>query len=163
NKLRLLEAKRDEAKAKADMVNAELGFTKVVAPFDGIVDRQHKQLGSLIHEGEVLTTLSDNSVMWVYFNVPEKWYFEYLSKQDGGQDSGKEKVELEQANHDKFPQPCIKLTIEGQFNNRTGNIAFRADFPNPDGVLRHGQTGTILIHSTLKNALVIPQRATFDL
>ena len=53
--------------------------------------------------------------------------------------------------------------IEGQFNNENGNIAFRADFPNPDGLLRHGQTGTILIHRTLKNALVIPQRATFEL
>ena len=53
--------------------------------------------------------------------------------------------------------------IEAQFNNETGNIAFRADFPNPDGLLRHGQTGTILIHRTLKNALVIPQRATFEL
>src|SRR5262249_14135719 len=44
-----------------------------------------------------------------------------------------------------------------------GNIAFRADFENPKGLLRHGQTGTILIHRTLKNALVIPQRATFEL
>ena len=59
--------------------------------------------------------------------------------------------------------PASALTIEGQFNNQTGNIPFRADFENPDGLLRHGQTGTILIHRTLKNALVIPQRATFEL
>ena len=53
--------------------------------------------------------------------------------------------------------------IEGQFNNETGNIPFRADFPNPDGLLRHGMTGNILIHRTLKNAIVIPQRATFEI
>ena len=58
---------------------------------------------------------------------------------------------------------AARLTIEAQFNNETGNIPFRADFPNPDGLLRHGQTGTILIHRTLKNAVVIPQRATFEL
>ena len=39
----------------------------------------------------------------------------------------------------------------------------RADFPNPNGLLRHGQTGTVLIHRTLKNAIVIPQRATFEI
>jgi membrane fusion protein (multidrug efflux system) len=159
NEVKLREAKRDRAKAKADMVSAELNFTKVVAPFDGIIDRQHKQLGSLIHEGEILTTLSDNSVMWVYFNVPEKQYLEYMADPN----KSDRKIELELANHDKFPQPCTNITVEGQFNNETGNIAFRADFPNPDSLLRHGQTGTILIRRKLKNALVIPQRATFDL
>jgi membrane fusion protein (multidrug efflux system) len=57
----------------------------------------------------------------------------------------------------------VNVTVEGQFNNQTGNIPFRADFKNPDGLLRHGQTGTILIHRTIKNALVIPQRATFEI
>ncbi len=51
----------------------------------------------------------------------------------------------------------------GQFNNETGNIPFRADFPNPNRLLRHGQTGTVLIHRTLHNAIVIPQRATFEI
>jgi membrane fusion protein (multidrug efflux system) len=161
NEVQLKEAKRDRAKAKAEMVKAELSFTEIVAPFDGIVDRQYKQVGSLISEGEVLTTLSDNSVMWVYFNVPEKQYLEYMAMSK--RDKENQKVELELANHDKFLQPCINMTVEGKFNNQTGNIAFRADFPNPDGVLRHGQTGTILIHRTLKDALVIPQRATFGL
>src|SRR5208337_2592089 len=52
--------------------------------------------------------------------------------------------------------------IEAQFNNETGNIPFRADFPNPDRLLRHGQTGNVLIHRVLKGAIVIPQRATFE-
>src|SRR5262249_37818543 len=63
------EARKDGARARAEQAKAEWDFTKVVAPFDGIVDRQYAQLGSLIKEGEVLTTLSDNRVMWVYFNV----------------------------------------------------------------------------------------------
>ena len=87
-----MEAKRDRAKAKADMVKAELSFTNVIASFDGIVDRQYKQVGSLIHEGEVLTNLSDNSVMWVYFNVPEKQYLEYMASSK--QERENQKVEL---------------------------------------------------------------------
>ena len=73
------------------------------------------------------------------------------------------KVELVLADGRKFPQTCEIGAIEGQFNNETGNIAFRADFPNPTRLLRHGQTGNILIHRKLKNAIVIPQRATFEI
>jgi membrane fusion protein (multidrug efflux system) len=160
NEVLLFEAKLARAKAKAEMAKAELNFTKIVAPFDGIVDRQREQLGSLIKEGEVLTTLSDNSVMWVYFNVPEKEYLEYMAARK--QHEAEDRIELVLASGDKFPQPGKIGAIEGQFNNETGNIAFRADFPNPVRLLRHGQTGTILIHRTLKNARVIPQRATFE-
>jgi membrane fusion protein, multidrug efflux system len=159
--VQLFAAKKDKARAKADQAQAELDFTEIRAPFDGIVDRQHDQLGSLIKEGMILTTLSDNSRMWVYFNVPERQYLEYMARTK--QDRDNQKIELELASHEKFPQACVSLTVEGQFNNETGNIPFRADFPNPDGVLRHGQTGTILVHRTLKNAVVIPQRATFEL
>jgi membrane fusion protein, multidrug efflux system len=161
NEVFLYKAELAKAEAKRMLAEAKWNFATIKAPFDGIVDRQRQQQGSLIKEGEVLTTLSDNSVMWVYFNVPEKQYLEYMASSK--QDKDDQKIELELASHTKFPQPCMKLTVEGQFNNETGNIPFRADFPNPDGVLRHGQTGTILIHRTLKNALVIPQRATFEL
>jgi membrane fusion protein, multidrug efflux system len=157
----LLEARLARARANAELAQAELNFTNVTAPFDGIVDRLHEQLGSLIKEGDVLTTLSDNSAMWVYFNVPEKRYLEYMAS--SAQEKKEQKIELELANEDKFPQPGKIGAIEAKFNNETGNIPFRADFQNPDGLLRHGQTGTILIHRTLKNALVIPQRATFEI
>jgi len=162
--VKLFKAKLGRAQAEADQAVAELNFTKVVARFDGIVDRQRQQLGSFIKEGDILTTLSDNSVMWVYFNVPEKAYLEYMAHRK--QHEAEDRIELLLANQDRYPHPG-KLgngngAIEGQFDNTMGNIAFRADFPNPDGLLRHGQTGTILIQRTLKNALVIPQRATFE-
>ena len=160
NEVLLYEAKMAKAQAKVKQAEAELNFADVKAPFDGIVDRLHEQLGSLIKEGDILTTLSDNSVMWVYFNVPEARYLEYMAGLK--QDQEDHKIELMLANHDKFPQTGRIGAIEAQFNNETGNIPFRADFPNPDRLLRHGQTGNILIHRTLKNALVIPQRATFE-
>ena len=77
--VQLLEAKLAKAQAKAKLAEAELNFTNVKAPFDGIVDRLHQQQGSLVKEGDILTTLSDNSVMWVYFNVPEARYLEYMA------------------------------------------------------------------------------------
>jgi membrane fusion protein, multidrug efflux system len=158
NEVALYQAKLAKAKAKAKLAEAELKFTAVEARFDGIVDRLHEQLGSLIKEGDVLTTLSDNSVMWVYFNVPEARYLDYMA----GQDKEDQKIELVLANGSKFPHTGKIGAIEAKFNPETGNIAFRADFPNHDGLLRHGQTGNVLIHRTLNKALVIPQRATFE-
>jgi membrane fusion protein (multidrug efflux system) len=160
NEVKLHQAKLSKAKAKAQLAGAELNFTRVRAPFDGIVDRLHEQLGSLVEEGDILTTLSDNSVMWVYFNVPEARYLEYMASLD--QDTEDPRIELVLADGSKFPQTGTIGAIEAKFNNETGNIPFRADFPNPKGLLRHGQTGTVLIHRVSKDALVIPQRATFE-
>ena len=161
NEVQLLDAKLAKAQAKAKLAGAELNFTNIRAPFDGIVDRLHEQLGSLIKEGDILTTLSDNSLMWVYFNVPEARYLEYMA--DLGKNKEIGQIELVLANGNKFQQIGKIGAIEAQFNNETGNIPFRADFPNPDGLLRHGQTGTVLIHRVLKDAIVIPQRATFEI
>jgi membrane fusion protein (multidrug efflux system) len=161
NEVALHQAKLAKAQAKAQLAAAELNFATVKAPFDGIVDRLHHQQGSLVQEGEILTTLSDNSVMWVYFNVPEARYLEYMA--DLKQDKDDLKIELVLANGNKFPQIGKIGAIEADFNNETGNIKFRADFPNPDRLLRHGQTGTVLISRVQDNALVIPQRAVFEI
>ena len=155
----LAQAKLTKAKAKVNLSQAELNFANIKAPFDGIIDHQRHQQGSLISEGDILTTLSDNSVMWVYFNVPESRYLEYQARTD----KDNIKVELMLANGEKFPQIGKIAAIEADFNNETGNIAFRADFPNPDRLLRHGQTGTLLLSRVVKNAVVIPQRATFEI
>lgn len=155
----LSKAKLEKAEAKMKLAEAELNFATVRAPFDGIIDHQHHQHGSLIAEGDVLTTLSDNDVMWAYFNVPESDYLEYQA------DKGKDqlKIELVLANGNTFPQNGTIGAIEADFNNETGNIAFRGDFPNPDRVLRHGQTGTIMVNKVIKDAVVIPQRAKFEI
>lgn len=169
--LALYEAKLARAKANAAKAKAELDFTSIKAPFDGIIDRQLQQQGSLIKEGDELTTLSDNTVMWVYFNVPEAQYLDF-KRQHVRRDTDSpatlelpnSRIELVLADGAKFPHEANKtLTIEGEFKRETGNISFRADFPNPEGVLRHGQTGTVLIHQAHDNALVIPQRATFEI
>lgn len=157
----LYEAKLARARAKAAQAEAELSFTIIRAPFDGIIDRFHRQKGSLVSKEDLLTTLSDNSVMWVYFKVPEARYLEYMRRQAG--QYGTQEVELVLADGTKYPEKGVIAAIGGQFNNETGNISFRADFPNPRQFLRHGQTGTILIHQTFPQALVIPQRATLEI
>jgi membrane fusion protein (multidrug efflux system) len=160
NELAMAKAKYEKAKAELALTNVHLGFTEIRAPFDGIIDRFHVRLGSLVDEGDLLTELSDNSKMWVYYNVPEAEYLDYQAKFKDA--NGKAKVNLMMANNKKFDYPGIVETIEADFNNETGNIAFRATFPNPKSLLRHGETGNIEMMQPYKNALIIPQKATFE-
>jgi membrane fusion protein (multidrug efflux system) len=158
DELALCETPLAKAKANAQLAAAELDFTAVKAPFDGIVGRLNYQQGGLVDSGEAVTILSDNSQIWVYFNVPEAHYFQYMA--DPNKDDLK--IELVLANGKKF-EPVGKIgAIDADFNNENGSIPFRADFPNPNRLLRHGQTGTIVISHVVNGALVIPQRATFE-
>lgn len=166
----LANAELERAKAEVELATAELSFTEIRAPFDGIVDRQYEQQGSLIEEGDMLTTVSDNGVVWVYFNVPEADYldFEAMREGDGSEPQHlrlpNAELQLQLANGRLFGERAAEtITIESTFDHETGNILFRADFPNPDRLLRHGQTGTLLLHRKLAGAVVIPQRATFEI
>src|SRR5688572_27870742 len=160
NELALSNAKLNKAKAELSLAKAHLDFTTIHAPFNGIMDRFQVRLGSLVEEGELLTTLSDNSKMWVYFNVPETEYLDYVTRV---KPEKQQEVVLQMANNQLFEHKGVVETIEADFNNETGNIAFRAVFTNPKGILRHGETGNILMPTPLINALLIPQKATFEI
>jgi membrane fusion protein (multidrug efflux system) len=159
NELSLAKAKYDKANAEMALAQVHLGFTEIKAPFDGIMDRFQVRLGSLLNEGDLLTTLSDNHQMWVYFNVPEAEYLNYTA---AAKNDSLTKVKLLMANNQLFEYSGVVKTIEADFNNETGNIAFRATFPNPKALLRHGETGSIEMTVPLKNALIIPQKSTFE-
>ena len=159
NELALAKAKFDKANAELQLAQVHLNFTDIRAPFNGIMDRFQVRLGSLVNEGDLLTTLSDNSKMWVYFNVPEAEYLNY--KTNAHQENLN--VKLLMANNQLFKHPGEVKAIEADFNNETGNIAFRATFPNPERLLRHGETGNIQMTVPLNNALIIPQKATFEI
>lgn len=159
NELAMAKAKLEQAKASRTLAKLHLSFTEIRAPFDGTIDRLPKKLGSLIDEGELLTTLSDNSQMFAYFNVSEP---EYLNFQQA-KSSHNKSVSLVLANGEKLNGKGAVETIEGEFDSETGNIAFRAKFPNPNQLLRNGETGKVQMVIPLKNALIIPQKATYEL
>jgi membrane fusion protein (multidrug efflux system) len=157
--LAIARARYEQALAEVRLAQVHVDFTRIHAPFDGIMDTLHVREGSMVEEGSQLTTLSDNSQMWVYFNVPEAEYLDYAAETKRAAETT---VELLMANGKVFEHPGKVATIEADFNNETGTIPFRADFPNPEGLLRHGQTGNILMKTVLPGALLIPQKATFQ-
>lgn len=160
NEQAMAQAKLDQARAEATAARLHVGFTEIRAPFDGVLDRMPKKLGSLVEEGELLTTLSDNRRMYAYFNVSEPEYLDY--RQHASTGTGQKAV-LVLANNTRYPHVGEVETIEGEFNSETGNIAFRATFPNPDQLLRNGETGKVLLTVPYRQALVIPQKATYEL
>jgi len=155
--LALAVAKLNEAKSELGIAETNLSFTKVTAPFSGIVDRLKFKVGSLVDEGTLLTSLSNNRDIYAYFNVTESEYLDYKAKDQHND------VALLMANGQPFKYKGKIETIEAEFDKNTGNIPFRAKFPNPDLLLKHGETGKVQLTVDLKNALVIPQKATFEL
>lgn len=158
--LALVKARMKKNKAAMDLTKSHLDLATVSAPFTGIMDKFHVRLGSLVDEGALLTTMSDISKLWVYFNVSEKDYLNFMNEKK--RNDGPIKVRLVMANGQEFKHEGRADTIEGEFDSETGTIPFRATFPNPERLLRHGETGNVIIRQKLPNALVIPQKATFE-
>lgn len=152
-------AKLEEARINRDMIATNLVFTTIRAPFDGQLNRIPKKYGSLIEENELLTSISNNKEIFAYFNISEVDFLDLYS--NGNSIIGKE-VELRLANNDLYDQTGIIEIQESEFDQLTGNIAFRARFANPGDILKHGANGKVLIKTILKNALLVPQKSTFE-
>jgi membrane fusion protein, multidrug efflux system len=154
-------AKLAKVQAELELAKTHLGFTEIRAPFDGLIGRFGDiRLGSLLEENQLLTTLSDTHRLWVYFNVPEAVYLDYMKNKREGV---AQNVQLELANKDIYPETGNIEVIQSDFNSTSGNIAFRASFNNPHGLLRYGQTGKILWPKNIKQAVIVPQKSTFEI
>jgi len=160
NELAMAKAKLQQANAETSLAKYHLSNTEIRAPFNGTIDRIPLKLGSLVDEGALLTSLSDNSQVFAYFNVSEP---EYLNYQAAAKAKTQQEVSLLLANNELLKSKGKVEVIESEFNNETGNIAFRARFNNVDNLLRNGETGKIQMVVPLKKALVIPQKATYEI
>jgi membrane fusion protein (multidrug efflux system) len=158
--VQLSQANVSQAEAKVKLAEEALKFARVKAPFAGEIGRFEAPEGRFVKDGETQTSLTDPSLMWVYFNLPDARYLGYMA--DVKQNKDDLKIELTQANGKKFSEVGRIGAIGTYSKNQTKNIDIRADFPNPDGELRHGQTGTVLISAMRKNVIAIPQKATFE-
>jgi membrane fusion protein, multidrug efflux system len=152
-------AKLAKVKAELELAKTHLGFTEIRAPFDGLIGRFGDiRLGSLLEENQLLTTLSDTHRLWVYFNVPEGQYLNYMKTKRLSQN-----VQLELANKEIYPETGRIEVIQSDFNSTSGNIAFRASFSNPHGLLRYGETGQILWPKKISQAVIVPQKSTYEI
>lgn len=162
-KLDAMKARIEEARSAEGNAAMRLSYTSIRAPFDGILDRIPLKTGSLIDHGTLLTTASDISSVYVYFNVSEGEYLEYVKSKANDPTEQNDAVTLTLADGSSYPYPGSIETMEGEFKASTGSIAFRAHFPNPEKILKHGATGKVSLSNTINNALMVPQKAVFEI
>lgn len=162
NKLQAANAKVEEAIADEAHAKHMLSYTEIRAPFSGRINRIPHKIGSLIEQGTLLTQLSKDDELFVYFDISEKEYLDFMSNITN-ESANKREVKLVLANGNLHKVSGLIETMDGQIDEKTGNIAFRARFKNPDFLLKHGASGKIRIEKDLKNVLIIPQKSTFDI
>lgn len=154
-----IQAKIEEAQSTIAVARLNLSFTQIKAPFTGIINRIPNKTGSLVEEGTLLTSISDNNAIFAYFNMPEKEYLQFVKSKEA---ANKMRVSLRLADDEPFNQEGSIETVESEIDKNTGNIAFRARFSNPQQLLKHGSSAKLLLTNTLKNVIVIPQKSTFE-
>ena len=168
--LNLMTSKVEEAAARVADARAgeaaarlSLSYTLVRAPFDGIIDRIPLKKGSVVEEGTLLTTVSDLREVYAYFNVGEGEYLQYVKARQQHPTHHSDSVQMTLADGSTYPQAGRIETAESEFNPNTGSLAFRARFANPQRLLKHGASGRIRLTTTLPAALLLPQKAVFEI
>ena len=162
-KLKAVNARIEQSRWAKSNAELKLSYTSIRAPFNGIIDRIPFKVGSLIDHGTLLTTVSDISEVFVYFNVSEGEYLEYVKstvKESNGRNS---LVSLMLADGTLYAHEGSVETMGGEFQASTGSISFRARFPNPNSILKHGASGKIRLSNTVSDAIMIPQKAVFEI
>lgn len=165
----LLTAKAQLAQAKAQKVNAQnsLSYTEVKSPSDGVVGTLPYKIGALVSPEmpRPLTTVSDNSVMYVYFSLTENQLLgimrQYDSKEKAIADMPELKLQLN--DHELYAHGGRVESISGVVDSKTGTASIRAAFPNPENLLFSGTSGSVIIPQQKNNAIVIPRSATFEI
>ena len=164
----LLSAKAQLAQAEAQQINAanNLSYTEVKSPADGVVGILPYRVGTLVSAGmpKPLTTVSDNSDMYIYFSMTENQMLE-LTRRYGSKDKALAEmpaVSLQLNDRSTYAQEGKIETISGVIDTSTGTVSLRAVFPNKEGLLTSGGSGNIIIPVKKENCIVIPQSATYE-
>lgn len=164
----LATAKANLAQAQAQLVNAKknLSFTTVVSPSDGIIGNIPYRVGSLVSPSiqQPMTTVSDISKMYVYFSMNEKQILDFTREgATQGVLAKMPEVQLKLADGTIYPEKGKIETLSGVIDPSTGAASIRATFPNVQRILRSGGAGVVMIPEKNDTAIVIPQKATYEI
>lgn len=168
NNLKSAQAQLASAQAQLTSARKNLAYTQVTSPSDGVIGAIPNREGSLASpsSAQPLTTVSDNSEVYAYFSLNEKDILDLTKDGSVSLNSSVDKmpeVTLRLANGQTYPYKGKVATVSGVIGSSTGSASVRALFDNKNGMLRSGSTGQVLIPIHSDSALVIPQKATYEL
>lgn len=158
-----------QAKANYNSIASNINFATITSPVDGVIGSIPYKVGSLVGSTTVdpLTTVSDIRNIRAYFTMNEKQLIHFNKTFKGATTAEKIKslppVELILADNSVYDQKGKIETINGLVNARTGSTEFRAQFPNPQAVLRSGGSGIIRLPIEEKDVILLPQNAVYDM
>jgi membrane fusion protein (multidrug efflux system) len=167
-----LQARRAALKqAKANLANSRtnLGYTTVTSPVNGVVGTIPYKLGSLVNSNtaQPLTTVSNIGNIYAYFSLNEKQLLDFARHYEGRTLEAKlsklPPVSLVLSDGSNYPEKGRVETISGLINTQTGSASLRATFPNPMRLIRSGGSATVRIPQNLKDVILVPQKATYEL
>ncbi|MCM1150424.1 MAG: efflux RND transporter periplasmic adaptor subunit [Alistipes sp.] len=166
-KNQLLTAQAQLAQAEAQRVNAanNLSYTVVKAPSNGVVGTLPLRVGALVGPSSKLTTVSDNSEMYVYFSMTENQLLD-LTRRYGsiaGTLKNMPDVQLLLNDGSLYENAGRVESISGVIDTSTGSVQLRAVFPNRNELLHSGGSGNIVLPSIFEDCVVVPQTATFEI
>ncbi|MDE5887962.1 MAG: efflux RND transporter periplasmic adaptor subunit [Muribaculaceae bacterium] len=161
-------AKAQLQQAQAGLTSAQknLSYSNVTAPVSGVVSTVDYKEGTLVSPSTLLTILSNNTTMDAIFSLNEKEVFALTdegSKTLSSAIASLPEVSLKLANGDIYPRKGKIVSASGVIDPTTGSVQMKATFPNPDGMLRSGNTGLVLLPSIRNNTIKVPQSATFEI
>ena len=161
-----LSAQAQLAQAQAALSSAKeaLSFCYVKSPAAGVVGTLPLKKGALVSASNVLTHVSDISTMDVYFSMTEKDMLT-MSQGEGGLKGAVEKfppLKLQLADGTMYAYDGHVTSISGVIDRSTGSVQLKAQFPNPEKLLKSGGSGSIVIPSVADSAIVIPQRVVME-
>ena len=167
NTLESYEAQLAAAEAQLQSAQDNLRWCTVTSPSDGVVGTIPYRVGSLVSasSAQPLTTVSSINKMYVYFSMTEKQLLA-LTREEGGLSAALSKmppVKLVLTDGTEYNQSGVVSTVSGVIDQNTGSVQMRATFDNAAHLLRSGGTGSILVPVNQKDALLIPQKATFEI
>ncbi len=159
----IAQARLEDAKAMQKTAESQLSYTTIKAPFSGRINRFALKVGAMVQPGELISTMSDNSSIFAYFNISEKDYLKNRKNINAGEGAIPKTVSLLLADGSEYLRPGYIEATESEFDANTGAIALRARFPNPDGLLKHRSTGQVRIELEQNDVFLIPQKAVQEL
>ena len=166
--LETAKANLEQAKANYSSVTANIGYATIKSPIDGYVGAINFREGALISPSDAtpLTTVSEIDQVYAFFSFNEAQYIDHLQRSEGKTKAERIKnspdLTLVLANGKEYSEKGRIQTSTGQINQSTGTIQIRAAFDNPNEILTNGNSGKIKFPIEYKDAIVIPQSATFE-
>ena len=149
------QAKASLSAAQATLANAQemLSFCYVKSPASGVVGTLPYKIGTLVNTSTVMTTVSNNSSMEVYFSLTEKDAMNMTQASLGEMPS----VQLRLADGTIYNHEGKVTKMSGVIDAATGSVQIIALFPNTEKLLKSGGSGSIVIPKSNSSAIVISQ------